>query len=105
MTWQSRAIITAFESSPDKGAGLARDTRVRWALEEVGLDPDTQDRAERLKERVLAHPAVLDSAVSLWNALRRALLGSLRDPEGAVRLRLEQERIPVAYVRERLEKI
>jgi len=28
--------ITAFERSPDKGKGLARDTRVRWALEEVG---------------------------------------------------------------------
>jgi len=29
-------IITAFERSPDGGRGLARDTRVRWALEEVG---------------------------------------------------------------------
>lgn len=28
--------ITAFESSPDRGRGLARDLRVRWALEEVG---------------------------------------------------------------------
>jgi glutathione S-transferase len=28
--------ITAFERSPDRGRGLARDTRVRWALEEVG---------------------------------------------------------------------
>ena len=28
--------ITAFERSPDGGRGLARDTRVRWALEEVG---------------------------------------------------------------------
>lgn len=28
--------ITAFESSPDRGRGLARDMRVRWALEEVG---------------------------------------------------------------------
>ena len=28
--------ITAFERSPDGGMGLARDTRVRWALEEVG---------------------------------------------------------------------
>lgn len=27
--------ITAFEQSPDRGQGLARDTRVRWALEEV----------------------------------------------------------------------
>src|SRR5690606_39657763 len=28
--------ITAFERSPDRGQGLARDMRVRWALEEVG---------------------------------------------------------------------
>ena len=28
--------ITAFEQSPDRGMGLARDTRVRWALEEAG---------------------------------------------------------------------
>ncbi|WP_130618472.1 glutathione S-transferase family protein [Dyella amyloliquefaciens] len=28
--------ITAFERSPDSGMGLARDTRVRWALEETG---------------------------------------------------------------------
>ncbi|WP_285402664.1 glutathione S-transferase family protein [Luteibacter sp. ME-Dv--P-043b] len=30
-------VITAFERSPDGGEGLARDTRVRWALEEAGL--------------------------------------------------------------------
>ena len=29
------ATITAFERSPDRGQGLARDMRVRWALEEV----------------------------------------------------------------------
>src|SRR3569832_499838 len=28
--------ITAFKSSPDKGQGLTRNTRVRWTLEEVG---------------------------------------------------------------------
>lgn len=30
------ATITAFERSPDRGNGLARDMRVRWAFEEVG---------------------------------------------------------------------
>ena len=30
-------IITAFDRSPDGGKGLARDTRIRWALEEAGL--------------------------------------------------------------------
>jgi glutathione S-transferase len=34
--------ITAFESSPDRGQGLARDTRVRWALEEVGRPYDVR---------------------------------------------------------------
>jgi glutathione S-transferase len=28
--------ITAFERSPDRGRGLARDMRIRWALEEMG---------------------------------------------------------------------
>ena len=32
--------ITAFECSPDEGQGLARDMRVRWALEEVGQPYD-----------------------------------------------------------------
>ena len=34
--------ITAFERSPDRGRGLARDMRVRWALEEVGQPYDVQ---------------------------------------------------------------
>lgn len=29
--------ITAFEHSPDRGKGLARDMRIRWTLEELGL--------------------------------------------------------------------
>jgi glutathione S-transferase len=34
--------ITAFERSPDRGKGLARDMRVRWALEEVGQAYDVR---------------------------------------------------------------
>lgn len=36
------AIITAFEASPDRGRGLARDMRVRWVLEEVGQPYDVR---------------------------------------------------------------
>ena len=35
-------IITAFQCSPDRGRGLARDMRVRWALEEVGQPYDVR---------------------------------------------------------------
>lgn len=34
--------ITAFRDSPDRGRGLARDMRVRWALEEVGQPYDVR---------------------------------------------------------------
>jgi glutathione S-transferase len=34
--------ITAFERSPDRGRGLARDMRIRWAFEEVGQTYDVR---------------------------------------------------------------
>ena len=37
-----KPTITAFEASPDRGQGLARDMRVRWALEEVGQPYDVR---------------------------------------------------------------
>src|SRR6185369_4444335 len=37
-----RPTITAFERSPDRGQGLARDMRVRWALEEVDQPYDVR---------------------------------------------------------------
>lgn len=45
--------ITAFERSPDGGKGLARDTRVRWALEEVGQPYDV---------RLVSFPALKEPA-------------------------------------------
>jgi glutathione S-transferase len=38
----SKPLITAFKDSPDRGRGLARDMRVRWAFEEVGQAYDVQ---------------------------------------------------------------
>ncbi|WP_423165394.1 glutathione S-transferase family protein [Stenotrophomonas geniculata] len=35
-------ILTAFATSPDRGQGLARDMRVRWALEELAVPYDVQ---------------------------------------------------------------
>jgi glutathione S-transferase len=43
-------VITAFERSPDGGRGLARDTRVRWALEEVGQPYEVRLLSFRAKE-------------------------------------------------------
>ena len=52
-------VITAFERSPDGGKGLARDTRVRWALEEVGQPYEVRlvsFRAKQEPEHLRLHP-------------------------------------------------
>src|SRR3546814_15889147 len=51
--------ITAFERSPDGGKGLARDMRVRWALEEVGQPYDVRllsFKAMREPAHLALHP-------------------------------------------------
>ena len=51
--------ITAWDRSPDGGAGLARDTRVRWALEEVGRPYEVRPvsmRAKREPAHLRLHP-------------------------------------------------
>lgn len=51
--------ITAFEESPDRGAGLARDVRVRWAFEEVGQAYDVRlvaFKATKEPEHLALHP-------------------------------------------------
>src|ERR687897_2491513 len=51
--------ITAFERSPDGGNGLARDTRVRWALEEVGRPYEVRlvsFRAKKEPAHLRLHP-------------------------------------------------
>jgi glutathione S-transferase len=52
-------VITAFERSPDGGKGLARDTRVRWALEEVGQPYEVRlvsFRAKQEPAHLCLHP-------------------------------------------------
>lgn len=51
--------ITAFERSPDGGKGLARDTRVRWALEEARLPYEVRlvsFRAMKEPAHLTVHP-------------------------------------------------
>jgi glutathione S-transferase len=53
-----KPTITAFERSPDRGRGLARDMRVRWALEEVHLPYDVRLVSQEMKQpaHLALHP-------------------------------------------------
>ena len=78
-------------SDPYHRARVALDGVLRTLADDLLNDPETQARAERLKDRLLDHPAVLATGISLWDALRRALTTSLADPDGAVHRRLLTE--------------
>jgi uncharacterized membrane-anchored protein YjiN (DUF445 family) len=80
--------VRDIRDDPHHHARKALDSMLATLADDLLNDPETQARTEALKERVLDHPQVVATSISLWNALRRSLQASLADPEGAVRLRL-----------------
>ncbi len=80
--------VADIRDNPDHHAREALDSMLTQLGQDLLTNPRTQERAERFKERLLDHPQVVTTAISLWKAMRSALLTSVRDREGAVRLRL-----------------
>ena len=80
--------VRDIRDDPHHHARKALDSMLATLAEDLLHDPVTQARTEALKERVLDHPQVVATSISLWNALRRSLQASLADPEGAVRVRM-----------------
>jgi uncharacterized membrane-anchored protein YjiN (DUF445 family) len=100
--WLDRRVAGwAQEQALDWVRDIARDPehRVRRALDgylltladDLQHDPHTRERAERLKGRVLDQPQVTETAVRLWDALRRALVEALQEPDGPLRSRAVAE--------------
>ncbi len=77
--------VRDIRDDPQHRARTALDSWLQRLAHDLQLDDETRARTEALKERVLESPQVVATAVSLWNALRRALLASLRDRDGEVR--------------------
>jgi len=80
--------LSEIRAQPHHRARRALDSMLHQLANDLLTDPATQERAERLKERVLDHPAVIRTAIAVWSALREALVKSLDDPNGAVHQRL-----------------
>jgi uncharacterized membrane-anchored protein YjiN (DUF445 family) len=83
--------VEDIRDDPRHRARIALDSVLQQLARDLQSDPETQARAEALKERILDNPAVIRSAISLWDALRRALTTSLGDPAGVVRRRMLTE--------------
>ncbi|GGF41295.1 membrane protein [Marmoricola endophyticus] len=83
--------LADIRADPHHTAREALDSLLADLAEDLLADPGTQERAERLKRRVLEQPQLVDSSVSVWNALRKALIEALEEVDGPLRRRLVKE--------------
>lgn len=83
--------VAEIRDSPNHQARLALDHWLTQLSTDLQQHPETMARFERLKERVLTQPQVAMTSIALWDALRRALIGSLHDEEGLLRRRAVEE--------------
>lgn len=83
--------VEDIQADPQHRARQAFDSMLHDLARDLVHDRDTAERAERLKLRVLDHPQVLATAVSLWKALQRALVAGLEEEASMLRVRLEHE--------------
>ncbi|HET7196965.1 MAG TPA: DUF445 domain-containing protein [Nocardioides sp.] len=83
--------LADIRDDPQHHARAALDSMLAQLAQDLLFDEGTQARAEGLKLRLLDHPQFSATGISLWNALRRALLGALRDEKGELRSRLQRE--------------
>lgn len=88
---QALAWLEDIRHDPHHRAREALDSMLGQLATDLLHDDQTRARAEALKERLLDHPQVVTTAISLWKAMRAALLASVRDRDGAVRVRLLAE--------------
>ncbi len=88
---EALAWIRDIRADEGHHARRALDSLLAQLATDLTSDPETQERAERFKNRLLEHPQTLASGLSLWNAFRRVLLTALREPQGALRARMLQE--------------
>jgi uncharacterized membrane-anchored protein YjiN (DUF445 family) len=84
---EALAWVAEIRDDPDHAARRALDDLLVQLANDLQTDPDTIERAEGLKRRMLAQPQVLVAAMSLWDALRRAIVTALQDPDSQLRKR------------------
>jgi uncharacterized membrane-anchored protein YjiN (DUF445 family) len=83
--------VEDIRADPYHHARTALDSALAQLAHDLLHDQATQERMERLKDRVLSHPQLVVTATSLWKAFRRALMESLDDEDGPLRRRALEE--------------
>ncbi|MCA0181022.1 MAG: DUF445 domain-containing protein [Actinobacteria bacterium] len=77
---QALAWLRDMRADPEHRARVALDNLLTKLADDLHDDPQVQARAEALKERVLSHPQVGETVLSLWASVRTSLLAAIGDP-------------------------
>jgi len=83
--------VSEIRDNPTHQARIALDDLLADLADDLLHDEATIERAERLKVRILDHPQLMETVLSLWRAFRSALIAALADPEGPLRTRIQSE--------------
>ena len=83
--------VSEIRDNPTHQARVALDDLLADLADDLLHDAATIERAERLKVRILDHPQLMETVLSLWRAFRSALIAALADPEGPLRTRIQSE--------------
>jgi uncharacterized membrane-anchored protein YjiN (DUF445 family) len=89
--------LADIRADPDHRARQALDSLLEQLAADLLSTPRTQERAERLKTRLLEHPQFLASGMSVFDAMKRALLDALADDDGPLRERATAELVAFAH--------
>jgi uncharacterized membrane-anchored protein YjiN (DUF445 family) len=88
--------LADIRADPHHRARAALDSLLEQLAADLLSTPRTQERAERLKARLLEHPQFLASGMAVFDALKQALRDALADDDGPLRERATAELVAFA---------
>ena len=83
ITWSYQQVLTWLRDirvTPGHPARVALDQLLTRLARDLQSDPEVMAQAEGLKERLLSHPQVPETAVGLWRSFATALETAMDDP-------------------------
>ena len=85
----ARHLLEDVADDPDHELRAHFDLRLEQLAQELASSPEMQDRAEALKEDLLAHPSVREWSATVWSDVKQALIARAADPGSELRRRIE----------------
>jgi uncharacterized membrane-anchored protein YjiN (DUF445 family) len=88
--------LADIRNDPERRARKALDSLLEQLAADLLSTPLTQERAERLNQRMLEHPQFLASGMAVFDAMKQALREALADDDGPLRARATAELVTFA---------